>query len=64
MTLREYLDKNGHTQKWFSEKLGVSNRTMSSYVNGRQPLGAIAMRIMDLTGGQVDLRKQKLKETK
>ena len=54
MTLIEYLEQNELTPRQFAEKIGVSGQAVRRYIcRERFPRPAIALRIVDETGGAV-----------
>lgn len=54
MQLSDYLAKHGITHAAFAERLGVSQGTVTRYVNGdRIPRPEHLVRIKDLTRGKV-----------
>jgi len=55
--LKSWLRENGTTYQQFADKLDVTLSAVSHWANGRRipPIGT-ALRIEDLTGGQVTAR--------
>ncbi|HOD08536.1 MAG TPA: hypothetical protein PKG98_10665 [Myxococcota bacterium] len=66
MKLHEYMMTTGATQTDFARRLGVSQSYLSEIlaterqsgrVRGRRPSPELAMRIVEVTGGQVSLNE-------
>jgi transcriptional regulator with XRE-family HTH domain len=54
MTLREWMDKKGYKTKEAAKLLGLSKRTLRSYLSGeRSPRDEVMGRIIFITGGKV-----------
>lgn len=54
MKLAEYIDKNGYRQDWFAKKIGVTDCTLSLWVNGRRkPSKGYIYMINQMTHGLV-----------
>ena len=54
MTLKEYFVENGIKQSWLAHKVGVSDSTMSGYVNGTiTPSAMVIARIVKVTRNKV-----------
>lgn len=62
MTLKEYLDHNGHSLRAFARKCDVSETTLRRIIGGEAPNLKIAARISDETLGAVGIRDMLPKE--
>ncbi len=55
MKFREYVQENGHTQQYFSEKLGVSKNHINALYHERStPAPELMVEIYIMTQGAVD----------
>lgn len=52
--LREWMKKNGQTQKQFGALVGAQQASVSTWLLGRPPSLPYALRIRDLTGIPVE----------
>lgn len=55
MKLKDYLIKKRISQSEFAEKLGITQQSISRYLQGLPPKRTIAYKIVNLTGGEVRL---------
>lgn len=63
VTLKDWLDEHGHSQKWLADALGVTPQQVSSWVAGRhRPDDIYAFAIEQLTGGAVSAQSLRLPE--
>lgn len=52
--IREWLSKQGKTQEWLAEQLGVSQGTVSAWIRGSEPKASLAVKIQRVTGVPVE----------
>lgn len=58
MNLKDYLQKNGLSQRAFAMKINMSRTTLSNFLQKKQRLGRIiAKRIYEETKGKVSLKE-------